>query len=99
MCESYISALRLGVQCGAAGGRQCPLTLVERSYRAARHRDRYWPASDPSCTRLPDRMTSDLCLLRHCWRIIDLDAEVPDRAFELPVAQEQLDSPQVCVRL
>lgn len=36
-----------------------------------------------------------LCLFRHFKRVIDLDAEVSDGAFELRVTEHRLDSPEV----
>src|SRR5262245_39618849 len=39
--------------------------------------------------------SSDLDFLRDIKRVIDLDAEVADRAFNLGVAQEQLDGSQI----
>ena len=38
---------------------------------------------------------SDLGLFRDLQRIVDLDAEVSNRAFELRVAKKQLNSPEV----
>ena len=38
---------------------------------------------------------SDINLFRYCWGIIDLDAEIPDRAFDLGMPEQELDSPQV----
>ena len=38
---------------------------------------------------------SDINLFRYCQGIIDLDAEISDRAFDLGMPQQELDSPQV----
>jgi hypothetical protein len=34
-------------------------------------------------------------LFRYCEGVIDLNAEIPDRAFDLGVPEQKLDSPQV----
>jgi len=39
--------------------------------------------------------TSDINLFRYCQRIIDLDAEIPDGAFDFGVAEQELDSPEI----
>jgi hypothetical protein len=36
---------------------------------------------------------SDINLLRYCQDVIDLDAEIADRAFDM--SEQELDSPQV----
>ena len=46
-----------------------------------------------STAALPSR--SDVYLLRDIQGVIDLDAEIPDRALNLGVTQEQLNSPKV----
>ena len=38
---------------------------------------------------------SDINLFRYCQGVIDLNAEIPDRAFDLRMAEQELDSPQV----
>ena len=38
---------------------------------------------------------SHFCLFRHLQRVVELDAEVADRAFNPGVTQQELDSPQV----
>jgi hypothetical protein len=38
---------------------------------------------------------SDINLFRYCQRVIDLDAEIPDRAFDLGMPEQELDHPQV----
>ena len=40
-------------------------------------------------------LRSELDLLRDAKRIVDLDAEVANSAFELRVLEEQLDRPQI----
>jgi hypothetical protein len=34
-------------------------------------------------------------LFRYCQRIIDLDAEIPNRAFDLGMPEQKLDSPEI----
>jgi hypothetical protein len=34
-------------------------------------------------------------LFRYCQGVIDLDAEIPHRAFDLGVSEQKLDSPEV----
>src|SRR5665647_1232 len=38
---------------------------------------------------------SDINLFRYCQGVIDLNAEIPGRAFDLGVPEQALDSPQV----
>jgi hypothetical protein len=38
---------------------------------------------------------SDINLFRYSQRVIDLDAEIPHRAFDLGVPEQTLDSPEV----
>ena len=38
---------------------------------------------------------SDVNLFRYCQGVIDLDAEIPDRAFDLGMPEQELDSPEV----
>jgi hypothetical protein len=38
---------------------------------------------------------SDINLFRYCQRIIDLDAEVSDRAFDLGMSKQKLDGPEI----
>jgi hypothetical protein len=38
---------------------------------------------------------SDVYLFRYRERVVDLDAEVPDRALDLRVTEQELDGPQV----
>jgi hypothetical protein len=38
---------------------------------------------------------SDVNLFRNCQGVIDLNAEIPDRAFDLGMPEQELDSPQV----
>src|SRR5665811_253074 len=40
---------------------------------------------------------SDINLFRYCQGVIDLDAEIPDRAFDLRMAEQELDGPQICL--
>jgi hypothetical protein len=58
---------------------------------------RFWhkPAveSGQSMSALPS--ISDINLFRYCQGVIDLDAEIPDRAFDLGVPEQQLDGPEV----
>jgi len=42
--------------------------------------------------------TSDIDLFCYCQSIIYLDAEISDRAFDLGVAKQKLDSPEIAVR-
>jgi hypothetical protein len=34
-------------------------------------------------------------LFRYCQGVIDLNAEIPDRAFDLGMAEQELDSPEI----
>jgi hypothetical protein len=36
---------------------------------------------------------SDINLFRYCQSVIDLDAEIPDRAFDLGMPEQELDGP------
>jgi hypothetical protein len=54
--------------------------------------ERRGPACRGAVTSL---LSSQLDLLGDAERIIDLDAEVPHRAFELRVPEEQLDGSQI----
>ena len=38
---------------------------------------------------------SDINLFRYCRGIVHFDPEIPDRAFDLGVAKQKLDSPEV----
>ena len=38
---------------------------------------------------------SDINLFRYRQGIIDLDAEIPDRAFDLGMPQQELDRPEI----
>ena len=38
---------------------------------------------------------SDINLFRYCKGVIDLDAEIPNRAFDLGMPQQELDSPEI----
>jgi hypothetical protein len=38
---------------------------------------------------------SDVNLFRYCQGVIDLDAEIPDRAFDLGMPEQELDGPQI----
>ena len=38
---------------------------------------------------------SDINLFRYCQGVIDLDAEISDRAFDPGMPEQELDSPQV----
>ena len=38
---------------------------------------------------------SDINLFRYCQSIVHFDAEISDRAFDLGVAKQKLDSPQI----
>jgi len=38
---------------------------------------------------------SDINLFRYCQGVIDFDAEIPDRAFDLGMPEQKLDGPQV----
>lgn len=49
-----------------------------------------WPASDRS-----PAVASDLRLLRHFERIVYLDVEIPDGAFQLCMPEQQLNRSQV----
>lgn len=72
-------------------------------YRVATLEVGYWPAArlrhdarkrphSLVCGRLPQL---DFSLLRDFQRVIDLDAKIPDGAFELGMAKQQLNGPQV----
>ena len=39
--------------------------------------------------------TSDVNLFRYCQGVIDLDAEIPDGAFDLGMPEQELDSPEI----
>jgi hypothetical protein len=39
--------------------------------------------------------TSDINLFRYCQSVIDLDAKIPDRAFDLGMTEQELNGPQV----
>ena len=41
------------------------------------------------------RVFSDINLFRYCNCVIDLDAEIPDCAFDLIVTEQELDSSEV----
>jgi hypothetical protein len=38
---------------------------------------------------------SDVNLFRYCQGIIDLDAEIPDRTFDLGMPKQELDGPEI----
>jgi hypothetical protein len=38
---------------------------------------------------------SDINLFRYCQAVIDLDAEIPDRAFDLGMTEHELDGSEV----
>ena len=38
---------------------------------------------------------SNVNLLSYCQGIVDLDAEVPDRAFDLGMPEQELDGPEI----
>src|ERR1700722_6075724 len=38
---------------------------------------------------------SDINLFRYCQGVIDLDAKIPDRAFDLGMPQQELDGPEI----
>ena len=38
---------------------------------------------------------SDVNLFRYCQGVIDLDAEIPDRAFDLGMPEQELDGPEI----
>ena len=38
---------------------------------------------------------SDINLFRYCQSVVDFDAEIPDRAFDLGMPEQELDSPQI----
>ena len=41
---------------------------------------------------------SDINLFRYCQGVIDLDAEIPDRTFDLGMPEQELDSLRLPVR-
>jgi hypothetical protein len=41
---------------------------------------------------------SDVNLFRYCQCVIDLDAEIADRAFDLGTSEQELDGPEMPVR-
>jgi hypothetical protein len=38
---------------------------------------------------------SDINLFRYCQGVIDLDAEIPDRAFDLGMSKQELHGPEI----
>jgi hypothetical protein len=38
---------------------------------------------------------SDIDLFRYCQGVIDFDAEIPDRAFDFGMPEQELDGPQI----
>jgi hypothetical protein len=38
---------------------------------------------------------SDINLFRYCQGVIDLDAKIPDRAFDLGMPEKKLDGPEI----
>jgi hypothetical protein len=38
---------------------------------------------------------SDINLFRYCQRVIDLNAKMPDRAFDLGMPEQELDGPEI----
>jgi hypothetical protein len=38
---------------------------------------------------------SDIDSFRYCQSVIDLDAEIPDRTFDLGMTEQELDSPEI----
>ena len=38
---------------------------------------------------------SGVYLFRYCQGVIDLNAEIPDRAFDLGMAEQELDGPEI----
>jgi len=38
---------------------------------------------------------SDVDLIRDCQGVIDLNAEIPDRAFDLGMPEQELDGPEI----
>jgi hypothetical protein len=38
---------------------------------------------------------SDINLFRYCQRVIDLNAKIPDRAFDLGMPEQELDGPEI----
>jgi hypothetical protein len=38
---------------------------------------------------------SDINLFRYCQRVIDLNAKIPDRAFDLCMSEQKLDGPGI----
>ena len=38
---------------------------------------------------------SDINLFRYCQGVIDLNAEIPDRAFDLGMPEQELDGPEI----
>lgn len=56
---------------------------------------RLWPVSDRERqSRSPTSVTLDFRLFRDLQCVIDVDAEVPDSAFQLAVPEQQLHYPQ-----
>ena len=41
------------------------------------------------------RVFSDINLFRYCQRVIDLNAKIPDRAFDLGMPEQELDGPEI----
>lgn len=70
----------------------------ERSFASAMTALHRLGPSPPLATgaAAPSRRVLSHCrLLRHLERVVDLDAQMADGAFDLAAAQEQLDNPQV----
>lgn len=38
---------------------------------------------------------SDINLFRYCQGVIDLNAQIPDRAFDLGMPEQKLDGPEI----
>jgi hypothetical protein len=48
-----------------------------------------------AASRCPNVLNFGRALRRYCQRIIDLDAEVSDRAFDLGMSKQKLDGPEI----
>jgi hypothetical protein len=49
--------------------------------------------SGRTCPLCPD--ISDINLFRYCQGVIDLNAEIPDRAFDLGMPEQELDGSEI----
>ena len=67
-------------------------TSVRVGFRALPLMAQTW-RSDRACPLCPG--ISDINLFRYRQGVIDLDAEIPDRAFNLGMPEQKLDGPEI----